>query len=96
VTVEQFPILALTFGVLSNVPRMRIIRCLARSNTALTTQEISLASGVNDRLVSAHLQILRDRDFVQSTRSGKNVLWILVDWKRDEMVRVISELFSKE
>lgn len=95
-TVEQFPILALTFGVLSNVPRMRIIRSLARSHVAITTQEIAKMSGVNDRLVSAHLQILRDRDFVQSTRSGKNVLWILVDWKRDEMVRVISELFSKE
>lgn len=88
--------LALMFDILGNAPRLRILNALSKCSMAPNVQKLSELTGLNDRLISAHMQILRDRGYVSSERSGKTVLWILVEWKRDQLVNVIDQIFSKD
>lgn len=86
---SQLEEVARLFGVLSEVSRLRLLRCLMDGPE--TVGNLVAATGMKQGNVSKHLRILQDARFVRGLREGNFVRYEICD----ERLRALCELMCR-
>ncbi|MFZ3452950.1 ArsR/SmtB family transcription factor [Arthrobacter sp. 7Tela_A1] len=82
------------FELISNPTRLRLLLCLHFS-PGITVTRLAAASGVSQTVVSQSLRRLRDREWVEATRVGREHRYRIVDESLHRLLHVIGAPHSE-
>jgi ArsR family transcriptional regulator len=80
--------------ILAHPARLRIIHLLGQGERSV--QELEKEVGISQSSISQHLNLLKDKDILESRRAAQQVFYRLKNHRLLELTALTRELFCKE